>query len=148
MTLSDEDRAQLVKYNIEKSNQAIEDVKFLMENGKLYLAANRIYYGIFYILSALALKHRFSTKNHGQLIGWFNRNFVKTGKVDKKYSNILRQSFELRSEADYDVLTNFNREEIEQSYAEMIEVISKIKKILEGSTDMPECHSTKPRVGN
>lgn len=84
-----------------------------------------------YILSALALKHRFSTKNHGQLIGWFNRNFVKTGKVDKKYSNILRQSFELRSEADYDVLTNFNREEIEQSYVEMIEVISEIKKILE-----------------
>jgi uncharacterized protein (UPF0332 family) len=131
MTLNEEDRNQLVKYNIEKSNQAIEDVKFLIENGKLYLAANRIYYGIFYILSALALKHRFSTKNHGQLIGWFNKNFVKTGKVDKKYSNILRQSFELRSEADYDVLTDFNKEEIEQNYGEMKEVISGVKKLLE-----------------
>lgn len=47
MTLSDEDRGQLVKYNIEKSRQAIEDVQFLMDSNKLYLAANRIYYGIF-----------------------------------------------------------------------------------------------------
>ncbi len=77
------------------------------------------------------LSHKFSTKNHGQLIGWFNKNFVKTDRVDKKYSNILRLSFELRSEADYDVLTNFNKEEIEQSYSDMKEIISEIKKLLE-----------------
>lgn len=135
MTLNQEDREQLVKYNIEKSNQAIEDVKFLIENGKLYLAANRIYYGIFYSLSALALKHKFSTKNHGQLIGWFNRNFVKTGKVDTKYSTILRQSFELRSEADYDVLSNFNREEIEKNYEEMKALIAEIQ-ILAAISDL------------
>jgi uncharacterized protein (UPF0332 family) len=110
MTLSEENRQQLIKYHIEKSKQAVEDVKFLIENKKLYLAANRIYYGIFYILSALALKHNFSTRNHGQLIGWFNKNFVKTNVVDKKYSNIVRSSFELRSEADYDVLTSFTKE--------------------------------------
>ncbi len=130
MTLSDEDRDQLIKYNIEKSKQAIEDVQFLIDSKKLYLAANRIYYGIFYMLSALALKHNFSTKNHGQLIGWFNKNFVKTSRVDKKYSNILRLSFELRSDADYDVLKIFNKEEIQQSYSEMKEIISEIEKFL------------------
>lgn len=130
MTLSDEDRDQLVKYNIEKSKQAIEDVEFLMDSNKLYLAANRIYYGIFYMLSALALKHKFSTKNHGQLIGWFNQNFVKTSRIDKKYSNILRLSFELRSDADYDVLKIFNKEEIQQSYIEMKEIIFETEKLI------------------
>ncbi len=130
MTLSDEDRSQLVKYNIEKGKQAIEDVRFLIDSNKLYLAANRIYYGIFYMLSALALKNNFSTKNHGQLIGWFNKNFVKTSRIDRKYSNILRLSFELRSDADYDVLKIFNKEEIQQSYSEMKEIISEIEKFL------------------
>jgi uncharacterized protein (UPF0332 family) len=130
MTLSDEDRDQLIKYNIEKGKQAIEDVQFLMDSNKLYLAANRIYYGIFYMLSALALKNNFSTKNHGQLIGWFNKNFVKTSRIDRKYSNILRLSFELRSDADYDVLKIFNKEEIQQSYSEMKEIISEIEKFL------------------
>lgn len=91
MTLSDEDRKQLIKNYAEKSLQAVDDVNFLIENKKLYMAANRIYYGIFYIMSALALGHNFSAKNHGQLIGWFNKNFVKTNIVDKKYSSIARQ---------------------------------------------------------
>jgi uncharacterized protein (UPF0332 family) len=131
MTLSDEDRKQLTKNYTEKSIQAIDDVHFLIENKKLYMAANRIYYGIFYIMSALALGHNFSTKNHGQLIGWFNKNFVKTNIVDKKYSSIARQSFELRSEADYDVLTHFTKEEIDTAYANMKDFISTIEKLLE-----------------
>ena len=45
------------------------------------VALNRIYYGIFYIVSALAIKNRFSTANHSQLIGWFNTNYVKTSKT-------------------------------------------------------------------
>lgn len=138
MTLSEENRQQLIKYHIEKSKQAVEDVKFLIENKKLYLAANRIYYGIFYILSALALRYNFSTRNHGQLIGWFNKNFVKTNVVDKKYSNIVRSSFELRSEADYDVLTSFTKEEIEKSYANMKDLISVIEKLLKNEEDQRE----------
>jgi uncharacterized protein (UPF0332 family) len=55
MTLDQEEREDLIRYNIEKSHQAIEDVKFLIDNDKPYLAINRIYYGTFYILSALAL---------------------------------------------------------------------------------------------
>jgi uncharacterized protein (UPF0332 family) len=130
MTLTDEDRDTLIKYNVEKSKQAIEDSQFLIENDKLYIAANRIYYGIFYILSALALKHRFSTKKHHQLHGWFNKNFIHTNIIDEKYSHIVKQSFKIRSDADYDVTKTFSKDVIEQSFEEMKEVISIIEKLL------------------
>ncbi len=130
MTLNQEEREELIRYNIEKSHQAIDDVKFLIENNKLHLAINRIYFGTFYILSALALKHKFATRKHKELIGWFNRNFIKNKVVEKKISKIIRLSFELRSEADYDVTAIFSKEEVENYFIDMKEVITSVEKLL------------------
>jgi len=130
MTLNQEDREELIWYNIEKSHQAKEDVEFLINNNKLHLAINRIYYGTYYMLSALALKHKFSTKKHKELIGWFNKNFVRNDVVEKKISKIIRLSFELRSEADYDVTAGFSKEEVEKYFIDMKEVIATIEKLL------------------
>ena len=73
MTLSEENRRQLVKHYVEKAKTTVENVSFLIKNKKFFMAANRIYYGIYYMLSALAVKHQFSTSKHTQLIGWFNK---------------------------------------------------------------------------
>ena len=88
MTLEEKDREELIKYRIERAKDSINDVQFLIENNKLTLAVNRIYYGIFYILSALSLKHKFITSKHSQLLGWFNKTFVKEGIIDKKYGRL------------------------------------------------------------
>ena len=88
MTLEEKDREELIKYRIVRAKDSINDVQFLIENNKLTLAVNRIYYGIFYILSALALKHKFITSKHSQLLGWFNKTFVKEGIIDKKYGRL------------------------------------------------------------
>jgi uncharacterized protein len=80
--MKDEDRKALIKHRISKANDAIRDVEFLIKSKKPLLAINRIYYGIFYILSALSLKHDYQTSKHQQLIGWFNQEFVASGKLD------------------------------------------------------------------
>ena len=56
-----------------------DEVNFLIENNKLHLAVNRIYYGSFYILSALALKYRFQTSKHGQT--WTVNRLSSTRKI-------------------------------------------------------------------
>ena len=53
MTLKDEEREILIKYRSGQVYEAIEEARFLIDNDKLKLAVNRIYYGMFYILSAL-----------------------------------------------------------------------------------------------
>lgn len=47
----------------------------------LSTALNRLYYAIFYAVAALAQKFNFITSKHSQLLGWFNREFIKTGKL-------------------------------------------------------------------
>ncbi len=109
MTLEAKDRKQLIKYNIEKTKNIVKDIPFYIGNNKLFVAVNRIYYGIYYMLSALALKEKFSTSKHIQLIGWFNKKYVKEDLVDKKYGKIIRKTFEKRSKSDYDVLIKFTK---------------------------------------
>ncbi len=105
-------------------------MEFLIDNNKLHLAINRIYYGTFYILSALALKHKFATRKHKELIGWFNKNFIKNGILDKRISKIVRQSFELRSEADYDVTASYSNDEVLNYFEDMKSVVTAIEKLL------------------
>ncbi|MGA2297615.1 MAG: HEPN domain-containing protein, partial [FCB group bacterium] len=70
-----EDKLILINHRINKSHLTIDDAKFSLENNKTSIALNRIYYSIFYIVSALALIYDFSTSKHKQLLGWFNKNF-------------------------------------------------------------------------
>ncbi len=55
MTLSNEDRGELSRNYLAKSKDTIKTVEFLIDNGELSLAMNRIYYGIYYALCALAI---------------------------------------------------------------------------------------------
>lgn len=102
MTLDDQSRKNLIEHRMAKADETIRQVEFLIQNSLMELAVNRIYYGMFYALSALALEHRFVTSKHGQLIGWFNRNFVKNNLVNCKFGQFIRDAFDSRSAGDYD----------------------------------------------
>ena len=70
------EKETLIKYRISRANETIKEAESAFNNNFLFNAENRIYYAIFYIVSALALKHGFSTSKHHQLLGWFNKEFV------------------------------------------------------------------------
>ncbi len=131
MSLKNEDRQSLIKHKIEKAVDTIGDVQFLIDNNKLSIAVNRIYYGIFYSVSALALKHEFTTSKHNQLIGWFNKNYVKEKKVDIRLGEILRNAFEKRSKSDYDDWVEFKKDEVLLLFNDMKMFINKIQEIIE-----------------
>jgi len=121
---------ELIKHRVEKAKQTIADVEFLIANKKLGLAVNRIYYGAFYILSALALKNQFTTSKHQQLIGWFNKTFVKERLVAKKYGEFIVKAFENRSTGDYDDFAEFTQEDVLALFAEMKSFCREIERLL------------------
>jgi hypothetical protein len=53
-----------VEYQIEKSKEMLQDAELLYVNNRLTSAVNRIYYAMFYSVSAFANIHRFSTSKH------------------------------------------------------------------------------------
>jgi uncharacterized protein (UPF0332 family) len=70
-----EHKEGLIKYRIKRAEQTLKEAKWAIDKNTLPLAENRIYYSIFYIVSALALKFDFFTLKHSTLRGWFTGKF-------------------------------------------------------------------------
>ena len=106
------DKSELIHYRIQQAKETLAEIEILLQNRLHRIAVNRIYYGMFYMLLALALKHDFKTSKHQQLIGWFNRDFIKTGKIDVLFGKIINDAYENRSDSDYGVFISFSEEDI------------------------------------
>ncbi|GAK61729.1 UPF0332 protein TM_1000 [Candidatus Vecturithrix granuli] len=130
MTLMPEDRQQLIEHSRAKAYNIEQEISCHIQNQQLFTAVNRIYYAIYYMLPALALKHEFSTSKHTQLIGWFNKHFVKTGKIDAVYTRYIQEAFEKRMKGDYDVLTTFSESEVRDLFEKMKHTLRAIEQLL------------------
>ncbi len=130
MTLSDKDRNELIKYRIEQANDSIIEAQFLISRKLFRGALNRIYYGMFYSILALAIKYRFETSKHAQLIGWFNKNFIYTNKINNKYGEIIKKSFIARNESDYGTVFEYNESEILTKFKQMEAFITEITRFI------------------
>jgi hypothetical protein len=128
--MKEDEKNALIEHRIARATNTIEEVSFLIKNKKFLLAVNRIYYGMFYILSALSLKYDFSTSKHQQLIGWFNKEFISTGEIDRKYGRILHNAYNNRSTGDYDDFAEFDEEDVKKSFDEMKDFIRTIRALL------------------
>jgi len=128
--INDTDRQELINYRLEQATETIELARFLIESGKLVVAVNRIYYGMYYAIAALAIQNQFETSKHGQLIGWFNKNFIASGQISTDYGKILRNAYQNRTKGDYDAFVNFENEEVSKMHNEMVQFINMVKEIL------------------
>ena len=122
--INEKDRDALVEYRLQQAVETIELASFLLSNNKLATAVNRIYYGMYYALTALALDSKYETS---KLIGWFNKEFIATDKLEPKYGKILRNAFRNRTKGDYDAFVIFSDTEVHQMLEEMILFIQQIK---------------------
>jgi len=129
--ITENDRESLIDYRLKQALETIELAKFLVMSEKFIIAVNRIYYGMYYALTALALKNKFETSKHRQLIGWFNKEYISTKKLDSKYGKILRNAYQNRTKGDYDAFVSFSKVEVESMLSEMIDFIEEIKRLLE-----------------
>ncbi|MGF7141557.1 HEPN domain-containing protein [Roseimarinus sediminis] len=125
-----DDRDILIQYRLDQANQTISEVSKLIEINLLNVAVNRIYYGIFYCLTALALKFEFASSKHAQLIGWFNQSFIKTGQIEVKYGKIIRDAYKNRSDGDYAPFITFSKEDVLEMHTEMTDFIERINSYL------------------
>lgn len=124
------DKKVLIEYRISRAKETIEEAREDIKSKHLFSAENRIYYAIFYIVSALALKSDFSTSKHFQLLGWFNKNIIKTNKAPQNLSKIYSRAFEKRQKGDYEDLKTFSTEEVQNDFDNMLAFVELIEKLI------------------
>ena len=131
MTIDEDKRSTLIEYRLEQAKEMIKDTELLLVNNSYRSATNRIYYGMFYALLALALKYHFETSKHTQLLGWFNIKFISTGLIEVKYWKMLKNAYNNRTNADYANFAELSREDAVETFSDLKTFISTIEAFIE-----------------
>jgi uncharacterized protein len=98
------DRETLYSYRLQQAEETLSEAKKMLEGGfSARSIVNRSYYSMFYALLSLFLKTGINAKTskHSGIISLFDKEFIKTGKIDKRYSAMLHETFDTRQEGDY-----------------------------------------------
>ena len=126
MSLDNESRLAMIAYRQEKAHAAIDDAAFLTDAGRYNLAANRLYYALYYAASALLLSKGIITKRHSGLITQIHMNFVKTGILTAEEGGLFKVMFDLRHEGDYEDFIDVERLDIEEYTPQVKALVEKI----------------------
>jgi uncharacterized protein (UPF0332 family) len=123
-------KLDLLKYRIDRAKETAEEAEIALNLNKLLLAENRIYYAIFYMVHALSILGGFSTSRHETLKGWFNKEFVFPGKIDKEFYKIYNKAFDKRQEGDYDDFITFEQEEVIEDLENMKKFLKEVEEFI------------------
>lgn len=108
--MSAEDRKILVTYRLEQADEALRVADMMLVAGVFRTAVNRAYYAMFYGVLALLAARQEGASKHSGVIGLFDREFVKTGLIDREFSARLHEAFDLRQRADYREMFTVSKE--------------------------------------
>ena len=92
------EKKRIIEYWRKRARESLEDAKLLLENRRLHSAVNRIYYALFYQVSALLLDKDPSFAKHSGVLAAFNEEFVKTGRIDKELGKFYERSLRMPSD--------------------------------------------------
>lgn len=94
-------KEDLISYRLEKAQESIDAAYLLLSNGMLTSSMNRVYYTMFYAVQALLVLDNVAFSKHGQVRGYFNREFIKSKKIPIEYGRLYTKAFEYRQKFDY-----------------------------------------------
>ena len=112
--MPDDYKKDLIAYRIERAHECIKDAENDLYNNSLYSAANRLYYGVFNAMRALLANDGVNFSKHAGVIAYIRGKFIKTGLIDAKFSNLIRDAEALRNDCDYSDFYTPEKEDLEK----------------------------------
>lgn len=105
---------ELAGYRMERANEMLEAAKKNLEIGQYKTSLNRSYYAIFHAMRAANILKGFDSSKHSGVIAYFNREYLKSGILEKSLSVIIKNSAFLREKSDYDDFFIASRKDVEK----------------------------------
>jgi uncharacterized protein (UPF0332 family) len=128
--MKDADTIALVSHTFGKADDAIIQADALLVIDQHFGAVNRAYYAVFYAALAILLTKGLGSSKHSGVLALFDREFVKTQEVDKKWSKMYHMLFELRAAGDYAKLTAVSKAQADRALQEAKEFVAWAKQWL------------------
>lgn len=88
----------------------------LMPENIVILSDVLIYYAIFTAVRAVLANDKVDFSKHSGVIAYFQKEYIKTGIFDVKYSKYLQNAFQIRNSCDYDDFFIASKQDAEEQY--------------------------------
>lgn len=110
-------RAEVVRYWWSRADTSLLSAQRELEAGALEYSINRLYYSMFYAVSAVLFERQMSFNKHSGVRAAFHREIIKKGMLDVKWGKLYDQLFEDRQEGDYMAMVTFDKQYVESRLA-------------------------------
>jgi hypothetical protein len=127
--------SEIVAETIKKYKERLESARILYKADKYNDSVSRSYYALFDAIRGLLEVSGESAKSHRGLLVKFHNNFIKTGKVSKRYSKTIGRMAKLREEADYSFTFDITKIEAKAALSDVEELLTKIEKVLKAGAN-------------
>lgn len=108
----------------DRAQEALRSAQDALRDGHKETAVSRAYYACYYAIHSQLETSGETAGSHKQTGIRFRELFIKSGRLDKKYSVIYRELAEWRMDADYSPLPNITREKVAELVAAAQEFVS------------------------
>lgn len=130
MALTLDDKRAIIAYRIQKSKDALKEAHDNAQLGHWSLVANRLYYALFHLSSALAIDKGYSTKSHAGLICLLGKDFVQNGLLSKEDARLVSRLQNMRQMGDYDDLFDWEEEDVSPLFPKVEILLGKMQQLL------------------
>ena len=96
-----DNRKELILYRLQTAKERLHSSQLLLREKSYKDSINRSYYAMFTSVRALLAMDGQDFSKHAGVIAYFQKEYIKTGKFDKKYSKYISQAFQIRNNVDY-----------------------------------------------
>ncbi len=126
----DERRSELVRYWWAKADESLASAKREFDAESYSIAMNRLYYAVFYGVSAALFERGQSFRKHSGVRSAFHREFVRTGLLEVRDGKLYDQLFEDRQEGDYVAFVSFEPEYAEYQLARSADFLDNLRPLI------------------
>lgn len=125
-----DNREELKEYRLEMARERLSSSKVLLDVGNYKDSIGRSYYAMFTAVRALLAMEGQDFSKHAGVIAYFQKEYIKTGKFDKKYSKYISQAFQIRNNTDYADFFLVSSKDAQEQYQRAEEFVQVVEEFL------------------
>lgn len=112
MALTIDEKKAIIAYRIQKSAQTMIEARDNASLKHWSLAANRLYYALFHMASALLVDKGYISKTHNGIICIIGQEFVSKGLLTSDDGRLISRLQHMRQSGDYDDMFDWTEADI------------------------------------
>lgn len=99
---------------MERAQEMLDASRENLSIGQYGTSLNRSYYAVFHAMRAVNILNGYDSSKHSGVIAYFNKNFLKENKLDRKLYKIIKDTSYFREKSDYDDFFVIDKQEAER----------------------------------